>query len=97
VGSKVAIHVEGNGGSTACVSVQDSGPGIPEEQLPHVFQRFYRGDPSRSRSTGGFGLGLAICKAMVTAYGGQIQAINRNGNGTEMRVELSIGHASTSS
>jgi len=97
VGSKVAIHVERNGGSTACVSVQDSGPGIPEEQLPHVFQRFYRGDPSRSRSTGGFGLGLAICKAMVTAYGGQIQAINRNGNGTEMRVELSIGHASTSS
>ena len=97
VGSKVAIHVERNGGSTACVSVQDSGPGIPEEQLPHVFQRFYRGDPSRSRSTGGFGLGLAICKAMVTAYGGQIQAINRNGNGTEMRVELLLGTASTSS
>jgi signal transduction histidine kinase len=97
VGSKVAIHVERNGGSTACVSVQDSGPGIPEEQLPHVFERFYRGDPSRSRSTGGFGLGLAICKAMVTAYGGQIQAINRNGNGTEMRVELSLGTASASS
>jgi signal transduction histidine kinase len=89
-GSKVAIHVERNGGSTACVSVQDSGPGIPEEQLPHVFQRFYRGDPSRSRSTGGFGLGLAICKAMVTAYGGQIQAVNRDGQGTEMKVQLPI-------
>jgi signal transduction histidine kinase len=97
VGSKVAIHVERNGGSTACVSVQDSGPGIPEEQLPHVFERFYRGDPSRARSTGGFGLGLAICKAMVTAYGGQIQAVNRNGSGTEMRVELLIETASTSS
>jgi signal transduction histidine kinase len=99
VGSKVTIHVERNGGSTACVSVQDSGPGIPEEQLPHVFQRFYRGDPSRSRSTGGFGLGLAICKAMVTAYGGQIQATNRdgNGNGTEMKVELPISPVSTSS
>jgi signal transduction histidine kinase len=89
-GSKVAIRVERNGGSTACVSVQDSGPGIPEEQLPHVFQRFYRGDPSRSRSTGGFGLGLAICKAMVTAYGGQIQAANRDGQGTEIRVQLPI-------
>jgi signal transduction histidine kinase len=89
-GSKVAIHVERNGGSTACVSVQDSGPGIPEEQLAHVFQRFYRGDPSRSRSTGGFGLGLAICKAMVTAYGGQIQAANRGGQGTEIRVQLPI-------
>ena len=90
MGSKVAIHVERNGGSTTCVSVRDSGPGIPEEQLPHVFQRFYRGDPSRSRATGGFGLGLAICQAMVTAYGGKIQAANRQGQGTEMRVELPI-------
>jgi signal transduction histidine kinase len=89
-GSTVAIHVERNGAGTARVSVQDSGPGIPEEQLPHVFQRFYRGDPSRARSTGGFGLGLAICKAMVTAYGGQIQAVNRDGQGTEMRVQLPI-------
>ena len=89
-GSKVAIRVEPNGGGTACVAVQDSGPGIPAEQLPHVFQRFYRGDPSRSRSTGGFGLGLAICEAMVTAYGGQIQAANRDGQGTEMRVQLPI-------
>ena len=89
-GSKVAIRVERTGGGTASVCVQDSGPGIPEEQLPHVFQRFYRGDPSRSRSTGGFGLGLAICEAMVTAYGGQIQAANRDGHGTEMRVQLPI-------
>lgn len=89
-GSRVAIRVERNGGGTACVSVQDSGPGIPEQQLPHVFQRFYRGDPSRSRSTGGFGLGLAICKAMVTAYGGQIQAANHEGRGTVMSVELPI-------
>ncbi len=89
-GSSVGIRVIPNGGGTACVCVQDSGPGIPEEQLPHVFQRFYRGDPSRSRSTGGFGLGLAICNAMVTAYGGQIEALNRDGQGTEMRVQLPI-------
>lgn len=88
-GSKVAIRVDRDGGKMARVSVYDSGPGIPKEQLPHLFQRFYRGDPSRSRSTGGSGLGLAICKAIVTAYGGQIQAISR-GQGTEMRVELPI-------
>lgn len=92
-GSKVAIRVERNGEGTARVSVQDSGPGIPEEQLPHIFQRFYRGDPSRSRSTGGFGLGLAICNAMVAAYGGQIQAFSGNGRGTEVRVELPVGSA----
>jgi signal transduction histidine kinase len=89
-GSSVAIRVIRDGGATAFVCVQDSGPGIPEAQLPHVFQRFYRGDPSRARSTGGFGLGLAICKAMVTAYGGHIEALNRQGQGTEMRVQLPI-------
>jgi signal transduction histidine kinase len=89
-GSTVRIQVGRESGSTASVSVQDSGPGISEQQLPHVFQRFYRGDPSRSRSTGGFGLGLAICKAIVIAYGGQIDAISRNGHGTEMKVRLPI-------
>jgi signal transduction histidine kinase len=86
-GSAVVIRVERNDGN-AVVSVQDSGPGITAEQLPYIFERFYRGDPSRSRSTGGFGLGLAICKAMVTAYGGEIQAVNRPGQGTEIRVRL---------
>jgi signal transduction histidine kinase len=89
-GSRVVIRVESDGGGMACVSVHDSGPGIPEEHLPHVFQRFYRGDPSRSRSTGGFGLGLAICKAIVMVYGGQIGAISRQGQGTEIRVQLPI-------
>ncbi len=89
-GSSVVIHVGRESSCMACVSVHDSGPGIPEEQLPHVFQRFYRGDPSRSRSTGGFGLGLAICKAIVTAYGGQIGAIRRQEQGTEIRVQLPI-------
>ena len=89
-GSNVVIHVGRESSGMACVSVHDSGPGIPEEQLPHVFQRFYRGDPSRSRSTGGFGLGLAICKAIVTAYGGQIGAVSRQEQGTEIRVQLPI-------
>ena len=73
------------------------GTGHSREQLPHVFQRFYRGDPSRSRSTGGFGLGLAICKAIVTAYGGQIGAVSRQEKGTEIRVQLPIRPPSATS
>ena len=89
-GSKVALRVQRNGGGTVIVSAEDSGPGIPADELPHIFERFHRGDPSRSRCTGGFGLGLAICKALVTAYGGRIEAINRPTQGTEVRVELPV-------
>jgi signal transduction histidine kinase len=84
------VGASGNGGRTVIVSAEDSGPGIPAEELPHVFERFHRGDPSRARETGGFGLGLAICKALVTAYGGRIEAINRPTRGTEVRVELPV-------
>ncbi len=87
-GSKVILRVHRNGSAMAEVSVCDSGPGIPPEELPHIFERFRRGDPSRSRSTGGFGLGLAICKAIVDAYHGSIEAINLPGCGTEFRVHL---------
>jgi len=87
-GSTVTLRVRRNGGAMVEVSVMDSGPGIPPEELPHIFERFHRGDPSRSRSTGGFGLGLAICKALVDAYNGTIEAINLPGQGTQMRVQL---------
>ena len=87
-GGKVVLRVEKNGGGVASIFVEDSGPGIPQEDLPYVFDRFRRADPSRARSTGGFGLGLAICKAFVTAYGGRIEARRRPGQGTEMRVDL---------
>ncbi len=63
------------------VSVCDSGPGIPEDALPHVFDRFYREDKSRARSTGGSGLGLAIAKALVEAHKGRIWAENALGGG----------------
>ena len=63
-GSTVKIRVQPTGGAMAEVTVSDSGPGIPPQELPHIFERFHRGDPSRARSTGGFGLGLAICKAL---------------------------------
>ena len=86
-GSKVVLRIE-NGPATTSISVEDSGPGIPSEQAERIFERFRRGDPSRARGTGGFGLGLAICKALVEAYGGRIEAINRLVAGTEFRVYL---------
>jgi signal transduction histidine kinase len=87
-GSTVTLRVRRNGGTMVEVSVLDSGPGIPAAELAHVFERFHRGDPSRARSTGGFGLGLAICKALVDAYSGTIEAVNLPGHGTQMRVQL---------
>src|ERR1700687_779802 len=84
----VTLRVRRNGGAMVEVSVMDSGPGIPPEELPHILDRFHRGEPSRARSTGGFGLGLAICRALVDAYNATIEAINLPGQGTQMRVQL---------
>ncbi len=70
------------------IQVTDNGPGIPSSQLPHIFERFHRGDASRARTTGGYGLGLAISKALVEAYGGTIEAQSGNGSGTRMVVSL---------
>ncbi len=64
-------------GQEIWVSVQDQGPGIPPEDLPHIFERFYKAD--KSRSEGGSGLGLAIAKEIVQAHGGRIWAENRGG------------------
>jgi signal transduction histidine kinase len=88
-GSKVVLRIE-SGPAITRVSVEDSGPGIPPEHAERIFERFRRGDPSRDRGTGGFGLGLAICKALVTAYGGQIEALKRRDVGTEFRVQLPV-------
>jgi signal transduction histidine kinase len=58
------------------VQVLDSGPGIPRDDLPHVFEQFYRGEKSRSPGTGGAGLGLAIARGIIEAHGGRISAEN---------------------
>jgi signal transduction histidine kinase len=63
-------------------TIEDHGEGIDSDAQPHVFDRFYRGDPSRARSTGGFGLGLAICKAIVHRAGGTIHLTSHPGQGT---------------
>lgn len=63
------------------IVVRDKGEGIPPEHLPHIFERFYRADPSRQRKTGGAGLGLAIVKSLVEAHGGGILAASQLGRG----------------
>jgi signal transduction histidine kinase len=70
------------------VRLEDQGDGIPAEALPHVFERFYRGDPSRNRNTGGTGLGLSICKAIVDAAGGEITIHSTVGTGTTVVLRL---------
>lgn len=77
-------------GAKAQVTVQDHGVGISPGDLPRIFDRFYRGDPSRTRATGGFGLGLAIVKALVEAYGGTVAAESDLGTGTRMKVEFPL-------
>jgi heavy metal sensor kinase len=72
----------------AVFRVADTGIGIPEADLPLLFQRFYRADPARSREHGGSGLGLAICRSIVEAHGGRIAVESRAGEGTTVSVRL---------
>lgn len=70
------------------VSIQDSGPGIPNDKQAQLFERFYRTDSGRARSDGGHGLGLAIVKALVEEAGGEISCHSEEGKGTEFRMEF---------
>ena len=72
------------------LTVADDGPGIPEQHLPHIFERFYRADPSRSRSVGGTGLGLSIVKHISERHGGSVRAESRAGFGTTVTVTLPL-------
>jgi signal transduction histidine kinase len=70
------------------LEIEDHGDGIEADALPHVFDRFFRGDPSRTRDTGGTGLGLAICKAIAERAGGTIAIASRQGVGSTATVRL---------
>jgi signal transduction histidine kinase len=80
----------------ATVAVADHGCGIEPAHLTRVFERFYRADSSRARATGGFGLGLAIAKSLVTFYGGQILAESWPGKGTCITVSLPLNREPSS-
>ncbi len=77
-------------GGGVILRVEDTGTGIPPDDLPHIFDRFYRGDRSRSRSGGGSGLGLAIAKQLVEAHGGGIEVESEVGRGTAFVVTLPV-------
>ncbi len=94
-GTQVTLRLAlDDGGRDALVEVEDDGPGIPASLLPHVFERFARGDTSRARAAGGTGssssgLGLAIASALVEAHGGRLTALSRPGR-TVLRMALPV-------
>ena len=88
-GTPASVSVRRRNGS-AEVAVADTGPGLHEEQLAHVFERFYRADPSRTRSSGGVGLGLAIVAAVAEAHGGTVSARSQPGEGTTFAIALPL-------
>jgi two-component system, OmpR family, sensor kinase len=84
-----AVHV-GRENGFALIEVADEGPGLTEEQAAHVFERFYRADPSRSRDSGSSGLGLAIVAAIAEAHGGGASIDSRPGRGATFRISLPV-------
>ena len=88
-GGSVRMTVSGDG-ANACVTVADTGIGIPLEQQARVFERFYRVDKSHSKASGGTGLGLSIVKHAVQYHGGSISLNSRPGEGTTVRVWLPV-------
>jgi len=75
------------------VTVRDHGPGIPDDQIGRIFEPYFRGDKSRNRETGGIGLGLTSALSIVQAHGGEIQIVNHNEGGLEVRVILPKLHS----
>ena len=86
-GGSITIDTE-NKGAYAVVSIKDNGIGVPEEDIPRLFERFYRVEKSRTSQTGGTGLGLAIAKEIICAHGGDITVESRVGEGTTMTVAI---------
>jgi two-component system sensor histidine kinase BaeS len=76
--------------STIHLSVIDSGPGLSTEDLPYVFDRFWRGDKSRSRHSGGSGLGLAIVKQIAELHQGQVRVLSPSGSGAVFTISLPV-------
>jgi signal transduction histidine kinase len=86
-GGKVQVQVSAHE-KEVIVEISDTGEGIPQEDMPYVFERFYRGDKSRNRATGGAGLGLAIVRGIVEAHGGRIFVESQVEQGTKFQFSL---------
>jgi two-component system phosphate regulon sensor histidine kinase PhoR len=86
-GSHIRVRWYGLG-DHICLEVQDDGPGIPEEDQPRIFERFYRVDKARSRELGGTGLGLAIVKNLAHAMKGSVSVSSESGKGATFTVSL---------
>ena len=84
-GAEIRVTAAGRGAQVV-LTVEDNGAGIPEEDLPRIFERFYRVDKARSRAAGGTGLGLAIVRDTVEKRGGTVEAANRPGGGAVFTV-----------
>jgi len=96
----VAVHArvaDGDDDAVVEISVSDQGIGIAEADQARVFERFYRVDPARSRSTGGTGLGLAIVKHVATNHGGDVSVWSSEGEGSTFTVRLPLVHVGTAS
>mgnify|MGYP001248639094 CR=1 FL=1 len=87
----ISLNLE-PGPTSVLLTVADTGEGIPADHLPHIFDRFYRTDPARSRDQGGAGLGLAIARAIIEAHGGQIRVASEGmpGRGSTFTIQLPL-------
>ena len=88
-GAPVEVRL-GRAGALAVLEVADQGPGLAPEDAERVFERFYRADPSRSRASGGIGLGLSIVAAIVEAHDGRVRVVTAAGEGTTFGIELPL-------
>lgn len=89
-GGQITLSAQSAGGDAVMLAIQDTGSGIPPEELSNVFERFYRADKSRAVENGESGLGLAIVKALVEAQGGKVWAESQPGQGTKICMRLPI-------
>jgi signal transduction histidine kinase len=87
VGCEIKVHAWRSGQSVE-LSVRDNGEGIHEQDIPRIFERFYRGEKSRNRGTGGAGLGLAIARGIVQAHAGDIRVESERGRGTKFTFHI---------